>query len=124
MVSVWRAITAAASASMLIGQLLLSGLLIGHSAWSAAQADASVICAHDQATLTDGGDGAPAPTAHDPCPACACSQAAQPLLAAPAKVDIAVLRPRSEALRSRPDILSAGVAFRLPYASRAPPHFA
>jgi hypothetical protein len=124
MVSVWRAITAAGAASMLIGQLLLSGLLIGHFAWSAAQADASVICAYDQAGLADGSDGAPAPKAHDACPACACPHSAQPLLAAPVKVDIAVLRPRSEALRGRPNILVAGLAFRSPYASRAPPHFA
>ena len=109
---------------MLMGQLLLSGLLVGHFAWSAAPADASAICAHVQAGLADGSDGAPAPKAHDLCPACACSQSAQPLLAAPAKVDIVVLRPRSEALKGWPEILSAGLAFRLPYASRAPPHFA
>jgi hypothetical protein len=105
---------------MLIGQLLLSGLLIGQSAWSAA-AYASIICAHDLAALADGSDGTPGPTAHDRCPACACPQSAQPLVGAPTTADIAVLRPRADVLEPERDAALANRHFHSPYASRAPP---
>jgi hypothetical protein len=119
----WRAVATALAAFAVGVQLLLSGVLIGHLAWAADRADATVICAHDQ-VVDDAGGGTPARGSHDLCPACACPQSAPALLALAPSPGIALPLPRSEVLALRPGIARADLNFRSPYASRAPPRSA
>jgi hypothetical protein len=126
-VSAWRVIAAALAAFAVGAQLLLSGLLlVGHFAQPVSQVRTAIICSHDGTALAgDVSDETnnPAPRSHHPCPACACLQSSQALLAVP-MADIVVLRPGSQPLTGRTDALPTDLAFRFPYASRAPPHSA
>jgi hypothetical protein len=119
-VPAWRAFGAALGAFAIAIQLLLSGWLIGHVAWAADEADLSVICAHDPGAIPDR-DGIPAPASQHQCPACACLHSAKLLAPPPASPTFLVLRPRSEPLRTYPDVVATEPRLHSPYASRAPP---